>query len=61
VRQAIENVAGKTDAGVAKIAYDDFRKRLSYSGVLTITTRDAIKLAAGAGAQNGHRPSRLHP
>ena len=29
MRQAIENAAGKTDAGVPKIAYDDFRKRLS--------------------------------
>lgn len=50
VRQAIENAAGKTDASSPKIAYDDFRKRLSYSGVLTTATRDAIKLAAGAGA-----------
>ena len=50
VRQAIDNAAGKTNAGVPKITYDDFRKRLSYSGVLSITTRDAIKLAAGAGA-----------
>ncbi len=49
-RQAIENAAGNTDAGAPKIAYDDFRKRLSYSGLLTSTTRDAIKLAAGAGA-----------
>src|SRR5262249_6098782 len=50
VREAIENAAGKTDAGVSKIAYDDFRKRLAYSGVLTTTTRDAITLAAGPGA-----------
>lgn len=48
--QAIENAAGKTDAGVPRIVYDDFRKRLSYSGVLTTATRDAIKLAAGGGA-----------
>jgi hypothetical protein len=50
VRQAIENAAGKTDAGNPKIAYDDFRKQLSYAGVLTAATRDAIKLAAGTGA-----------
>src|SRR5207247_129556 len=43
VRQAIENAAGKTDTGVPKITYDDFRKRLAYSGVLTTATRDAIK------------------
>ena len=50
VRQAIENAAGKTDAGSPKIAYDDFRKRLSYSSVLMTPTRDAIKVAAGVGA-----------
>jgi hypothetical protein len=50
VRQAIESAAGKTDAGVSKITYDDFRKRLSYSGVLTTGTRDSIKAASGAGA-----------
>src|SRR5262249_4181456 len=50
VRQAIEQAAGKTDSGAPKIAYDDFRKRLAYSGVLSAATRDAIKLAAGAGA-----------
>ena len=49
-RQAIENAAGTTDAGVPRIAYDDFLKRLSYSGVLATATRDAIKLAAGVGA-----------
>jgi hypothetical protein len=50
VRQAIENAAGKTGAGVPKITYDDFRKRLAYSSVLTTATRDQIKLAAGVGA-----------
>jgi hypothetical protein len=50
VLQAIENAAGKTEGGVPKIAYDDFRKRLSYSGVLTITTKDTIKSAAGGDA-----------
>src|SRR5207253_1139142 len=49
-RQAIEGAAGNTDAGTPKIAYDDFRKRLSYLGVLTTTTRDAMKLASGAEA-----------
>jgi hypothetical protein len=50
LRQAIENAAGKTDAGTPRIAYDDFRKRLSYSGVLTAVTCDAVKAAAGATA-----------
>ena len=51
VRQAIETAAGKTDAGIPRIAFDDFRKQLSYIGVLTGGIRDAInKLAAGAGA-----------
>jgi hypothetical protein len=35
---------------VTQLAYDDFRKRLSYTGVLEQTVRDAIKSAAGAGA-----------
>ena len=48
--QAIEDEAGKTEAGVSRIAYDDFRKRLSFSGVLTLNKRNAIKSAAGAGA-----------
>ncbi|GLV54150.1 hypothetical protein KDH_09990 [Dictyobacter sp. S3.2.2.5] len=50
VRQAIENAAGKSDAGIPRLAYDDFRKRLSYAGVLTAETRDAIKTAAGSGS-----------
>jgi hypothetical protein len=50
VRQAIESAAGTTDASVPRIVYDDFRKRLSYSGVLTTAARDAIKMASGAGA-----------
>jgi hypothetical protein len=47
---AIQNAAGTTDAGISRIAYDDFRKRLFYSGVLTSATRDALKTASGAGA-----------
>lgn len=47
---AIQNAAGKTAAGGSRIAYDDFRKKLSYSGVMTTITRDAIKTASGAGA-----------
>jgi hypothetical protein len=50
VRQAIEKAAGVTSSGVPKIAYEDFRKRLSYSGVLKLAVRDAIKLAAGVAA-----------
>jgi hypothetical protein len=50
VRQAIEAAAGKRDSGAPKIAYDDFRTRLSYSGVLSDATQEAIKSAAGAGA-----------
>jgi hypothetical protein len=47
---AIETAAGQTDSGAPKISYDDFRKKLSYAGVLTTATRDAIKSAAGAAA-----------
>ncbi|HBB87905.1 MAG TPA: PA14 domain-containing protein,virulence plasmid 28 protein [Blastocatellia bacterium] len=47
---AIQNASGKTDAGAPRLAYDDFRKLLSYAGALTPTKRDAIKLAAGLGA-----------
>jgi hypothetical protein len=50
LRQAIENAAGATEAGSPRIVYDDFRKRLSYSGFITTAIRDAIKLAAGTGA-----------
>jgi len=50
VRQQIENAAGKTEGGVSRITYDDFRKRLSYSGVLTAAIRDAVQVTAGAGA-----------
>ncbi len=50
VRQAIDNAAGLTDAGVSRISYDDFRKQLFYSGVLRVSIRDAIKAAAGVGA-----------
>lgn len=47
---AIQAASGKTDAGGPRIAYDDFRKRLSYAGVLDATTREAIKTASGGGA-----------
>jgi hypothetical protein len=33
------------DAGSGRIGYNDFHKRLSYSGVLSIATRDALKAA----------------
>jgi hypothetical protein len=35
------------DAAPGRIAYDDFRKRLSFSGVMADATRDALKSAAG--------------
>jgi hypothetical protein len=35
------------DAGAGRIAYDDFRKQLSYGGVLTTVTRDALKAVPG--------------
>jgi Neuraminidase-like domain len=35
------------DAAPGRIAYDDFRKRLLYSGVLTITMCDALKAVNG--------------
>ncbi len=36
------------DAAPGRIAYDDFRKRLAYSGVLTTATRDALKIGVTA-------------
>ena len=35
------------DAAPGRIAYDDFRKRLSYTGVLTTANRDTLKAVAG--------------
>jgi hypothetical protein len=35
------------DAGQHRIAYDDFRKQLSYAGLLDPATRDALKAVAG--------------
>lgn len=35
------------DAAPGRIAYDDFRKRLSYAGVVTTVSRDALKAVAG--------------
>jgi hypothetical protein len=37
------------DAAPAQIDYDDFRKRLSFKGLLTETVRDALKAAGPAG------------
>ena len=39
------------DAAPERTAYDDFRKRLSYAGVLITATRDALKAVAGVTAQ----------
>ncbi|MFH0344546.1 MAG: neuraminidase-like domain-containing protein [Chromatiales bacterium] len=39
------------DAAPAGIAYDDFRKRLSFRGVLTAAARDALKAVTGVTAQ----------
>ncbi|HWS86526.1 MAG TPA: neuraminidase-like domain-containing protein [Pyrinomonadaceae bacterium] len=50
VLQAVTLAGGTTEAGSPKLAYDDFRKRLSYAGVLSETTRVAIKAAAPADA-----------
>ena len=57
IRQAIENAAGKTEAGVQRIAYDDFRKRLSFSGVLTScdARRDQSGRWGGSGCVQGCR------
>jgi hypothetical protein len=38
------------DAAPGRIGYDDFRKRLSYTGLLSTTTRDALKAVAGVSA-----------
>jgi hypothetical protein len=47
-RLAIETAAGATDAGPPRISYDEFRKQLTYTGVLTAATRDAIKASDAA-------------
>ena len=39
------------DVAPGRIAYDDFRKRLSYTGVLDTTIRDALKAVVGVSAQ----------
>jgi len=46
IRLAIESAAGQTDTGKPKIVYDDFRKKLSFNGLLTAEKRDAILVAA---------------
>jgi peptidoglycan hydrolase-like protein with peptidoglycan-binding domain len=38
------------NAGAGRLGYDDFRKRLSYAGVLDTATRDALKAVAGVSA-----------
>ncbi|HWW73910.1 MAG TPA: hypothetical protein VNZ44_00855, partial [Pyrinomonadaceae bacterium] len=47
-RQPIETAAGKTPAGTPRVVYDDFRKRLAFSGLMTPGRRDAIKAAGAA-------------
>ena len=44
-RQAVEAAAGQTVAGAPRIAFDDFRKQLAFTGVMTQTRADAIKAA----------------
>ncbi len=39
------------DAAQGRISYDDFRKRLSYTGVLGVETRDDLKAVAGVTAE----------
>lgn len=50
---AINAAAGKTNSGEPKITYDNFRKRLAYTGVLSTTIRDAIKQVPGVGVKFG--------
>ena len=40
------------DTAPGRIAYDNFGKRLSFSGVLTMTTRDALKMEVPLAFQN---------
>ncbi len=49
VRADLEQPVVKVAPG--RISYDDFRKRLSFTGLLRTTTRDALKAVAGATAQ----------
>lgn len=51
---AIQAASGTTDAGGPRLAYDDFRKRLSYAGLLDAATREAVKTASGGGAAAFH-------
>ena len=39
------------DVSPGRILYDDFRKRLSYTGVLTPVTRDTLMAVSGVTAQ----------
>ena len=43
---AIQAAAGTAESGDPKLAYDDFRKQLSFGGVLSATVQAAIKTAA---------------
>jgi hypothetical protein len=48
---AIQNAAGSVgDPPLSRVAYDDFRKRLTFTGVLSAAMRDAIKAVAVAPA-----------
>jgi hypothetical protein len=40
------------DAAAGRLAYDDFRKRLSFSGAMTTTMRDALKVGASLAFEN---------
>lgn len=40
------------NAGLGRIAYDDFRKRISFTGVLTTTARDALKVGVPLAFEN---------
>ena len=48
------------EAAQGRIAYDDFRKQLSYIGVLDTATRDALKAVAGVPAEFQDAVDRLY-
>jgi hypothetical protein len=50
VRTAIDAASGKNESGLPRLGYNTFRKRLSYTGQLSATTRDALKQASGTPA-----------
>ena len=45
------------DAAPGRIAYDDFRKRLSFTGVMTTTMRDALKVGVPTGIRKRGGPT----